>query len=311
MTGRPDIVPIDPTDPTTPAADGDEQPTPRPTGVAFVRGGQFVAVNDTLAEVFGRPAVALAGTDASPLEPADGPAASGAAYEREIVRHDGARRILRLEATDVADGVAGGRIYVAIDVTTSRESTAAAESARALHDPITGLPNRRLLQDRLTFALARARRASTMVAVLLVDLDGLKAVNDAHGHAVGTDVLRITGERIQAALRTSDTVARLSGDEFVVVIDGLKRLEDVGEVPTKLLSVVSQPMRPNRPGEASGPELAVTCSIGVSLYPRDSIEPDALVRMADMAMYQAKAAGRARYVMHSMRGPADGPPIVS
>lgn len=303
-------MPIDPTDPTTPAADGEEQPSTRPTGVAFVRAGQFVAVNDALADVFGRPAVALAGTDASSLAPPDG-TAGFAVYEREIVRDDGARRILRLEATDVADGVAGGRIYVALDVTKSRETAAAAENARALHDPITGLPNRRLLQDRLTFALARARRASTMVAVLLVDLDGLKAVNDAHGHAVGTDVLRITGERLQAALRTSDTVARLSGDEFVIVIDGLKRLEDVGEVPTKLLSVVAQPMQPNRPGDAVGPEVTVTCSIGVSLYPRDSVEPDALVRMADMAMYQAKAAGRARYVVHSMRGPADGPPIVS
>lgn len=304
-------MPIDPTDPTTPAADGDEQPTPRPTGVAFVRAGQFVAVNDALAEVFGRPAVALAGTDASQLEPPEGTAAPGAGYEREIVRDDRSRRILRLEFTEVADGVAGGRIYVALDVTKSRETAAAAENARALHDPITGLPNRRLLQDRLTFALARARRASTMVAVLLVDLDGLKAVNDAHGHAVGTDVLRITGERLQGALRTSDTVARLSGDEFVIVIDGLKRVEDVGEVPTKLLSVVAQPMVPNRPGDAVGPEVTVTCSIGVSLYPRDSVEPEALVRMADMAMYQAKAAGRARYVVHSMRGPADGPPIVS
>lgn len=304
-------MPIDPTDPTTPAADGDEQPTLRPTGVAFVRAGQFVAVNDALAEVFGRPAVALAGTDASQLAPPDDSATPGAAYEREIVRDDGARRILRLEVTDVADGVAGGRIYVALDVTKSRETAAAAENARALHDPITGLPNRRLLQDRLTFALARARRASTMVAVLLVDLDGLKAVNDAHGHAVGTDVLRITGERLKSALRTSDTVARLSGDEFVIVIDGLKRLEDVGEVPTKLLSVVAQPMQPNRPGDAVGPEVTVTCSIGVSLYPRDAVEPEALVRMADMAMYQAKAAGRARYAVHSMRGPADGPPIVS
>lgn len=304
-------MPIDPTDPTTPAADGDEQTTSRPTGVAFVRAGQFVAVNDALAEVFGRPAVALAGTDASQLEPPEGTPSPGAGYEREVVRDDGARRILRLEFTDVADGVAGGRIYVALDVTKSRETAAAAENARALHDPITGLPNRRLLQDRLTFALARARRASTMVAVLLVDLDGLKAVNDAHGHAVGTDVLRITGERLKGALRTSDTVARLSGDEFVIVIDGLKRLEDVGEVPTKLLSVVAQPMQPNRPGDAVGPEVSVTCSIGVSLYPRDSVEPEALVRMADMAMYQAKAAGRARYVVHSMRGSADGPPIVS
>lgn len=302
---------IDPTDPTTPGADGDEQTPIRPTGVAFVRGGRYVAVNDAFAAIFGRPAVALAGTDASALAPPEDDASPGTPYEREVGRDDGGRRILRLEATDIADGVAGGRIYVATDITASRETAAAEEIARALHDPATGLPNRRLLEDRLTFALARARRASTMVAVLLVDIDGLKAVNDAHGHAVGTDVLRITGERLKSALRTSDTVARLSGDEFVIVIDGLKRLEDVGEVPTKLLSVVSQPMQPDRPGDAAGPELTVTCSIGVSLYPRDSVEVDGLVRMADMAMYQAKAAGRARYVVHSMRGPSDGPPIVS
>jgi diguanylate cyclase (GGDEF)-like protein len=172
----------------------------------------------------------------------------------------------------------------------------------AHHDPLTGLPNRRLLYDRLEQALVRARRTTTLVGVLLVDLDAFKPVNDTYGHETGDEVLRATAERLTSCLRGADTVARFGGDEFVVVLDGLASKGDVAAVAVKIIEAVGQPI-PLPSAEVPLVVVQVGCSIGVALYPNDGADADTLIRLADAAMYQAKESGRGRFLYHS--GPED------
>ena len=194
----------------------------------------------------------------------------------------------------------GGIVVVSSDITAIKKSEQAAQLL-AQHDALTGLPNRRLLHDRLVQALARSRRASEMVAVLLIDLDDFKPVNDAHGHRAGDEVLRVVANRLKECVREADTVARYGGDEFVVVIDGLAQSADAGAVAAKVVDALSRPIEPlwrsaSNPGPAA---VQIGCSIGISLFPGDAVNPDVLIRLADHAMYQAKQAGRKRFVYHA------------
>jgi len=189
----------------------------------------------------------------------------------------------------------GGIVVLRSDITTFKQSEQAAQLL-AHHDPLTGLPNRRLLYDRLEQALARAHRADEMAAVLLVDLDSFKPVNDTHGHKAGDDVLRITADRLKGCLRSIDTVARFGGDEFVVLLDGLTSPEDVAAVAAKIIDAVGRPISP--PWSAA-PDVRIGCSIGVAIYPQDGTDPDLLIRLADAAMYRAKQSGRGRFVYHA------------
>lgn len=157
----------------------------------------------------------------------------------------------------------------------------------AHHDPLTGLPNRRLLRDRLAQAHAQALRGGHALAVALVDLDGFKPINDSLGHAAGDQVLRTIAERLGHCLRGGDTVARLGGDEFVLVLVNLADTEEAGQVLDRVLHAVAQPITL---GERA---LQVSASIGLTVFPDDDdAEPDTLVRHADAAMYRAKEAGR-------------------
>jgi diguanylate cyclase (GGDEF)-like protein len=158
----------------------------------------------------------------------------------------------------------------------------------ALHDPLTGLPNRTLLEDRLALAIAGQRRSGTLLAVLFCDLDRFKLVNDSVGHDVGDAVLVVTAERLRSAVRATDTVSRLGGDEFVVVCADLKGEDELVEVVERLLGVLSEPI------EVAGHELTVSGSVGVSLVGAGSAPSSLsdLVREADAAMYRAKANGR-------------------
>jgi diguanylate cyclase (GGDEF)-like protein len=168
---------------------------------------------------------------------------------------------------------------------------AARERARGLatRDQLTGLANRLCFQDRIAQAVAGARRSQHGVAVMFLDLDGFKMINDTLGHAVGDGFLRAIAQRLSSCLRESDTAARLGGDEFALLLTHLTSEFDAAEVARKVLGSVSIPMAlRNR-------SLVTTASIGISTYPKDGSDPEELIRKADTAMYQAKQRGRNRY----------------
>ncbi|MEW6691015.1 MAG: EAL domain-containing protein, partial [Pseudomonadota bacterium] len=157
------------------------------------------------------------------------------------------------------------------------------------HDALTGLPNRRLLEDRLTQALALSQRNRKQSAVMFVDLDRFKNINDTLGHAAGDLVLKEVAERLVKQLRIGDTICRMGGDEFVVVLPEVKRAADAANVAAKILETVAQPLR------VEDRELSITPSVGISVYPDDGRDAETLIRNADAAMYHAKETGRANY----------------
>jgi diguanylate cyclase (GGDEF)-like protein len=190
----------------------------------------------------------------------------------------------------------GCMVVLRSDITHFKERERAAQQL-AQHDALTGLPNRRLLHDRLLEALARARRTKEIVGVLMIDLDDFKPVNDTHGHKAGDEVLRLTADRLKGCLRVTDTVARFGGDEFVVIAECDAATADVGAVAIKVLEAVSRPI-PALWSRVGTPDVQISCSIGASQCPRDSEDPDTLIRLADAAMYQAKQTGRGRLIEH-------------
>ena len=175
------------------------------------------------------------------------------------------------------------------------ERTAALEEVnrrmhhQAQHDPLTGLPNRSLLRDRLEQATARAKRERTPFAVLMIDLDNFKAVNDTLGHDVGDLMLVEVARRLRECIRERDTIARLGGDEFIAVLEELGAAEDSALVAAKIVQALEAPI------QAAGELLRTSPSIGISLYPEDGQDPDFLLKFADIAMYRAKAGGRNCY----------------
>ncbi len=158
----------------------------------------------------------------------------------------------------------------------------------ATHDPLTGLPNRELFHDRLDQAIMRARRAQSSkedkwhVAVMLLDLDNFKTVNDSLGHAWGDRVLIEVAQRLQNCVRKSDSVARLGGDEFTIILEGVANRENCELVANKVLHVISQPF------ELNGENFVLGTSIGISIYPTDGEDGETLLKHADVAMYRAK-----------------------
>ena len=163
----------------------------------------------------------------------------------------------------------------------------------ALNDDLTGLPNRRLLADRLSHALHIAKRAHHEVALLYVDLDGFKLVNDSLGHAVGDLLLRQVGERLRSRVRAADTLARLGGDEFALVLSGEAARREAGVVAAALLEVLTPPFL------VEEHEITIGASIGVSAYPENGATPTQLLQQADSAMYAAKRPGKNRTVLFS------------
>jgi diguanylate cyclase (GGDEF)-like protein/PAS domain S-box-containing protein len=156
----------------------------------------------------------------------------------------------------------------------------------AHHDSLTGLPNRTLLHDRLQQAVAQAQRGRHRVAVLFLDLDRFKSVNDTLGHAIGDELLKHVADRLRSAVRAVDTVSRLGGDEFVIVLHEMSSPDDVVQVAEKILGALAPPVI------IEGHSLRATPSIGISMFPDDGDEVITLMKSADTAMYQAKAAGR-------------------
>lgn len=166
----------------------------------------------------------------------------------------------------------------------------------AHYDPLTGLPNRMLLQDRLEQAIAQAERLGQHFALLFIDLDGFKPVNDTYGHAFGDAVLKLAAQRIAAAIRGMDTAARLGGDEFVVILNDIRHAENAARVAEKILAALAEPY------EIAGQAGRISASIGISLYPSDDLIAQELLRSADAAMYQAKREGKQRVSFHGSLG---------
>ncbi len=186
------------------------------------------------------------------------------------------------------EGRVTGAVMVFRDVSAAHE-IALRVSHSAQHDFLTGLPNRMLLNDRIGQAIAMAPQHASHVALLFLDLDGFKHVNDSLGHPVGDRLLQSVAERLVACVRPSDTVSRQGGDEFVVLLSEAEQWEDSAIVATRLLRAVSEPHT------VDDHELHITTSIGVSVYPEDGEDAETLIKHADTAMYQAKENGRQSY----------------
>jgi diguanylate cyclase (GGDEF)-like protein/PAS domain S-box-containing protein len=226
--------------------------------------------------------------------------------EREYLAPDGGRRFLDVSVTLVREA----RLEPAVAVIAMRDVTAAVQAQEqierlAYYDPLTHLPNRMLLKERFAEAMARARRAQGLAAVLFLDLDRFKQVNDSLGHEAGDMLLKGVAERVTACVRETDwllrspgpdggaTLARLGGDEFVLLVSPLERPDDAAKVAARVLESLSRPFTLKQ-----GAEVTTSASIGISIYPSDGDEPETLMKNADLAMYQAKENGRNAYRFH-------------
>ena len=192
------------------------------------------------------------------------------------------------------DGAPAQLVLISRDITERKEMEAYVLH-QSFHDSLTGLPNRQLLLDRLGRATTQRERlhaqaqAQAQVAVLFMDLDHFKEINDSLGHAAGDRLLQVVAERLVASVREGDTVARVGGDEFVVMLVELQQLADAALVAEKIIATVSEAC------QIEGSELHVTPSIGMAIFPGDGADPDTLLRNADIAMYHAKRDGGAHY----------------
>ena len=264
--------------------------------------GRFTQVNRAMCEMLARPEPELLALRIPDVTHPDDVTASMAtinvAAEGPAAPHRLEKRYLRSDGRTVWAQVTVCTIYsengsspyflTQVEDITERREAEALLVRQALHDPLTGLPNRTLLMDRLRQVLARADRHPEMTAVLFIDLDGFKDVNDSLGHDVGDEVLREVGRRLQLNIRPLDTVARLGGDEFVVLCQDLAGEQNVVEISERLADALSEPV-------AIGTfEVVVTASVGIALANGNAPVPEDLLREADAAMYGAKTRGKNR-----------------
>jgi diguanylate cyclase (GGDEF)-like protein/PAS domain S-box-containing protein len=209
--------------------------------------------------------------------------------EKRYIHKDGHYVWVNVTISSMFSGRGNFRFIAMIEDITQRKAVEREIRHLASHDALTDLPNRTLLQDRLAQAIIHAQRARKYVAVLFVDLDRFKNINDSLGHDVGDQVIREAAKRLSMALRTGDTVARHGGDEFVVVLSDITRQSDVVVVVQKIIEAISEPMM------LQGHELYLSSSVGISMYPRDGRNSVTLMKNADTAMYQAKKTGAGGY----------------
>jgi diguanylate cyclase (GGDEF)-like protein/PAS domain S-box-containing protein len=253
-------------------------------------------VSNSVARMAGRPEQELLGEGFAEVVHRDDRAAVCSAYAHgepheivfRVANEFGEWRHLEAHVTDLrADRQIRGIVLNARDVT-ERVRLEEELTRQAFHDGLTSLPNRALFRDRLDQALARSERSQDPVAVLLLDLDGFKQVNDSLGHDLGDQLLEEVSSRFAAVIRPADTLARLGGDEFAVLLEGMKEPQAVSAAK-RLLQRLSKPIA------LAGHELALGASIGIALHPGGSGQSDDLIRHADLAMYAAKEAGRGRH----------------
>ena len=218
------------------------------------------------------------------------PAHAAVSYELQVALPDGTRRWHEWTDRGIFDEAGRLSEYQSVgrDIT---ERKRAEQRARYLaqHDPLTNLPNRALLEDHLQYALGQARRDQRQIAVLLLDLDGFKRVNDTLGHLVGDRLLRAVSERLRHNLRASDVVARFGGDEFAVVQTAINDPRAAVVLTRKLLDTLA------RPFELGGETMLLAASAGVAVFPQHGATPEALIEAADLALYRAKEEGRSKF----------------
>ena len=289
-----------------------------PSGLALVTDeGMFAEVNDALCEFLATCRSDLIGSSYDRvLHPDDRQDAQRARevyrserttaprtfrHHRRFVLADGGLRWARTSVTRVVDGGRPVNLVAFEDVTATKEIEERLRHA-ALHDSLTGLPNRRMLIDALDLALSRRRRSGRRLAVLFVDLDRVKQVNDQLGHEAGDDLLVRVSRRLELAMRVTDTIARVGGDEFVIVCPDL---DSETEVPV-LAERVLEALRVDVTGGVDGP-LQVSGSIGIALACDDLDNANALIAAADRAMYEAKRSGRDRF--HLLTDDASSVPV--
>lgn len=256
--------------------------------------GSFFYVNDTAAASLGYRVEELMALGIPGIDPAYGPVyfthlkelkeRGLSRFETEHIAKDGRAIPKEIRAVYLP---MGGREYVcafAQDITERKEYEKRLEYL-ATHDELTGLANRTLMQDRLAQSMHYAQRSGRMVAVLLLDVDRFKLINDSLGHGVGDQLLQAVARRLKESVRDADTVARLGGDEFVVLLAEVADVDDVGLVANKILHRLAEPHL------VAGRDITLTASCGISLYPKDSEDAAFLVRNADVSMYRAKREG--------------------
>lgn len=200
-------------------------------------------------------------------------------------------RNLAADIVDANERLVSAALQARLDAETAARALAdAAHSARL--DALTGLPNRVLLLDRFAHSIANANRRGGRLALLFVDLDNFKQINDSHGHAFGDEVLTLAARCLASTVREVDTVSRHGGDEFLILLDDVAQPSDAVRVADKLIAELALPHRVNNI------ELSLTASIGISLYPDDGDNADTLIKRADAAMYRAKRQGRGSFCFH-------------
>jgi diguanylate cyclase (GGDEF)-like protein/PAS domain S-box-containing protein len=236
--------------------------------------------------------------DATTREPVPNPMALAIRENRTVgltpncvlIRRDGVEAAIEDSAAPIHDrrGQVTGAVMVFHDVSTAR-ALSLRMSYLAQHDGLTELPNRILLNDRLTQSMALVQRRKQKLALLFLDLDHFKHINDSLGHAIGDRLLQSVAKRLQACVRSSDTVSRHGGDEFVILLSQVMHSQDAGISAEKILQLLSKPHRIDEH------DIHVTASIGIVTYPEDGTDVETLLKNADFAMYQAKDSGRNNY----------------
>ncbi len=214
----------------------------------------------------------------------------GLAADCVLIRRDGGESAIEDSAAPIhnREGRVVGAVIVFHDVSASRAMTLKM-AHMAHHDFLTGLPNRALLTERLEHAMASANRRRKQTAVLFLDLDYFKHINDSLGHGIGDQLLQAVAERLSTCIRATDTLSRQGGDEFVILLADIEQAQDAANVGEKLLAALALPQ------QIGDHELHVTLSIGISIYPDDGKTAETLMKNADTAMYAAKASGRDNY----------------
>ncbi|MGB9301718.1 MAG: diguanylate cyclase, partial [Anaerolineae bacterium] len=271
-------------------------------GLTIVEDGAVVYVNDRASEIFGYSRDELMQMqDLDLVAPEDRERMEMVAQEARqsgrmpvemefwAVRKDGSQCYISNRYTSGSHRDIGAQSYVVTTDVTERKREQDTIRRLAFHDPLTGLPNRALFNDRVDVALARARRDGDRLAVLLMDLDHFKEVNDNLGHTTGDQLLQAVGERLTALLRESDTICRMGGDEFLILLTGITAADAVTKVAHRVLESI------RRPFVIDGHELKITTSLGIASYPDDAEDIDTLIKQTDFAMYLAKERGRDNY----------------
>jgi diguanylate cyclase (GGDEF)-like protein/PAS domain S-box-containing protein len=267
--------------------------------------GGLVSTNRRFAEMCGYTLAEMTGVSADKLFPvashhaaAEGMArifrGESSSFEVDILRKDGQLAPLDIAARIIVDA-AGRPVFaqgIARDISERRQ---AEETIRRLayHDGLTGLPNRALLEDRLGVSLAQARRENKTLALMFLDLDSFKVVNDTLGHSAGDRLLESVAADLALIIREGDTLARVGGDEFTVLLPAMERIEDATDVAERILECL------RRPRTVDGQEFRPTGSIGITTFPADGLDAATLLRNADTAMYRAKDKGRDNYQLYT------------